>query len=138
MAEEKGKEKKAKAVAKTEAQAETQVEAQAEAQVEAEKSEPRKPSDELKVVIALKGDRAIVGIQSPDCDPKFTTIEGGLTAALAQVPSLVVSANAQWDANPLNPKAKMPEPPPAPPTPARTQSTRRAAPAAETAQPSMF
>jgi len=130
MAKEKGKEKEAKAEAKAEAQAETQVEAQAEA----EKSEPRKPSDELKVVITLKGDRAIVGIQSPDCDPIFTPLEGGLPAALSQIPALVKSANAKWDANPKNPKAKMPEPPPAP-EPVRRQATTAPK---EKAQPSFF
>jgi len=77
-------------------------------------TEPRKPSEELKVVILLKGNRAMVGIQSPECDPIFTTLDGGLPAALSQVPSLVESANAKWDASPRNPKAKLPEPPPAP------------------------
>ena len=130
MAKEKGKEKEPKAEAKAEAQA--------EAQAEAEKSEPRKPSDELKIVIVLKGDRSLVGIQAPDCDPVFTTIEGGLAAVKPQLNALVKSANAQWDANPKNPKAKMPEPPPAPPPPVGRQSTRRAAPAAEAEQPSFF
>ena len=86
---------------------------------EAETREPKQPSDEMKVVIILKANRAMVGIQSPDCDPILTPIEGDLAAALAQVPALVESANAKWDANPRNPKADLPEPPPAP-TPART------------------
>ena len=106
-----------------------------EAEEEVKTSEPREPSDELKVVIVLKGDRAMVGIQSPDCDPIFTTLEGGLPAALSQVPALVVSANAQWDANPKNPKAKLPEPPPAATSEARTQSTRTKA---KSEQPSFF
>ena len=78
----------------------------------AETSEPRQPSDELKVVLTVKGTRAIVGIQSPDCDPIFTTVEGDLAAVLSQVPALVEAANAKWDANPRYPKAELPEPPP--------------------------
>ncbi|MBA7632190.1 hypothetical protein ES703_39733 [subsurface metagenome] len=99
---------------------------------EAETSETKQTIDELKVVILLKGNRAMVGVQSPDCDPVFTTLEGDMAAALSQVPALIESANAKWDANPRNPKA--PEPPPSS-TPARSQ------PAPETRkskQPSFF
>jgi len=94
-----------------------------------ESGSPRQPSDELKVVIILKSNRAMVGIQSPDCDPVFSTFEGDLDAALSQVPALVESANAQWNAHPRYPKANLPEPPPTP-TPART--------ATRTNQPSFF
>ena len=101
---------------------------------EAKTSEPRQASDELKVVIILKGNRAMVGVQSPDCDPVFTTLEGDLTAALSQVPALVESANAKWDANPRYPKADLPEPPPSPP-PARSQPSQSSA---KSKQPSFF
>ena len=94
-----------------------------------EPDQPRQPSDELKVVILFKSGRAMVGIQSPNCDPVFSTFEGDLDAALSQVPALVESANAQWNAHPRNPKANLPEPPPSP-TPARTATTR--------SQPSFF
>lgn len=94
-----------------------------------ESGSPRQPSDELKVVILLKSGRAMVGIQSPDCDPVFSTFEGDLDAALSQVPALVESAKAQWDAHPRYPKANLPEPPPSP-APARTATTR--------SQPSFF
>lgn len=104
----------------------------------AEVVEPRKPSDELKIVITMKGDRSIVGIQSPDCDPIFTPLEGGLAAVKERLDDLVASANAKWDANPKNPQTVRPEPPPAPPVSASRQSSRRATPAAEPAQPSMF
>jgi len=98
-----------------------------------EATETRKASDELKVVILLKGNRAMVGIQSPDCDPIFTTLEGDLSAALSQVPALVESANAKWDATPRNPKANLPEPPPST-TPARSQPAQPIA----KKQPSFF
>jgi len=112
----------------------TKEKAEEKTQVEVVESEPRKPSDELKVVITLKGDRAIVGVQAPDCDPIFTPLEGGLPAALSQIPALVKSANAKWDANPKNPKAKMPEPPPAPEPVCRQTTTAPK----EKAQPSFF
>ena len=94
-----------------------------------ESGSPRQPSDELKVVIILKSNRAMVGIQSPNCDPVFSTFEGDLDAALSQVPALVESANAQWNAHPRYPKANLPEPPPSP-TPAQPASRR--------SQPSFF
>ena len=94
-----------------------------------EPDQPRQPSDELKVVILLKSGRAMVGIQSPNCDPVFSTFEGDLDAALSQVPALVESAKAQWDAHPRYPKANLPEPPPSP-TPAQPASRR--------SQPSFF
>ena len=101
---------------------------------EAATDEPRQASDELKVVIILKGNRAMVGVQSPDCDPFFTTLEGDLAAALSQVPALVESANAKWDANPRYPKADLPEPPPST-TPARSQPAQSSA---KPKQPSFF
>ncbi len=116
----------------------TKEKAEEKTHVEAEVVEPRKPSDELKIVITMKGDRSIVGIQSPDCDPIFTPLEGGLAAVKERIDDLVANANAKWDANPKNPQTVRPEPPPAPPVSASRQSSRRATPAAEPAQPSMF
>ena len=69
---------------------------------------------ELKVVIVLKEGRALVGVQSPDCDPVMSSFEGDLSAALQQVPALVDQANQQWDTNPRYPKANLPEEAPAP------------------------
>lgn len=101
---------------------------------EAETSETRQASDELKVVINLKGNRAMVGVQSPDCDPVFTTVEGDMAAALAKVPALIEVANAKWDATPRYPKADLPEPEPSP-TPARSQPAQSSA---KKKQPSFF
>lgn len=100
----------------------------------AEASEPRPASNELKVVIILKDNRAMVGVQSPDCDPVFITLEGDMAAALSQVPALIESANAKWDANPRNPKADLPEPPPSS-TPARSEPAKASK---KKEQPSFF
>lgn len=77
--------------------------------------------NEVKVVILVKDERSMVGVQSPDCDPIMTSIEGGLTAALERVPSLVEEAQQKWDADPRYPKAILPEEPKV-----EAQSTTRA------------
>ena len=78
---------------------------------------------ELKVVIVLKDDKALVGVQSPDCDPVLSSFEGDLSTALQQVPGLVDQANQQWDANPRYPKADLPEEALTPTTQTRSQQT---------------
>ncbi len=105
-----------------------------EPEVAAETGETKQASNDLKVVIILHGNRTMVGVQSTDCDPVFTTLEGDLAAALSQVPALVESANAKWDANPRYPKAELPEPP-ASATPARNQPAPSSA---KKQQPSFF
>lgn len=86
---------------------------------EAAEPSPPKPTDELKVVIIMKADNLMLGIQSPDCDPVYRTMKGSLAAALKKVPALVTEAKQQWEVNPRYPKADLPEPAPRP-TPART------------------
>jgi hypothetical protein len=94
---------------------------------------------ELKVVIHLKGTRAIIGIQGTDTDPVVETLAqatGSLEEALAYVPGVVERARERWATSPRNPKYEGPPPPPAP-TPAPGQPARRAAtPRVET--PRMF
>ena len=107
---------------------------------EAEPVEPvpeatKPPANEMKVVIIMRDDKAMLGVQATDCDPVYTTIEGTLAEALERIPALVAEAKQKWEANPRYPKAIMPEPPPRP-TPARTSTTSRPSP--PTAQPSFF
>ena len=96
---------------------------------------PEKAS-ELKVVIILKASRAMLGVQSPDCDPVYKTMEGDLAAILQVVPVLVADAKLQWAAAPRYPKADMPKPvvPATTTTPAAGKSAAKAA----TAQPKFF
>ena len=87
-------------------------------------------SDELKIVIVLKGERGSVGIQAPECDPILTTIEGGLDTALGRVPEMVAEAKHRWEETPRYPKCTSPLPsqqttPGAP----RTQARQTPAPA---------
>ncbi len=100
---------------------------------ESQESIKAKPSNELKIVIILNDDRIMLGVQSPDCDPVYTTLKGTMAVALKQVPKLVDEAKQKWSASPRNPKANLPTPEPRP-TPARTP----AAPKTKTSQPSFF
>ena len=99
-------------------------------------SKPEKPAGELKVVIILKADRAMLGVQSPDCDPVYKTMEGDLAAVLQVLPTLVADARLQWAAAPRYPKADLPKPvvPAAVTTSAVSKSAARATPA----QPKFF
>ena len=96
---------------------------------------PPKPTDEMKIVIILKADRVMLGVQSPDCDPVYTTMDGSLDMALERIPALVAEAKQKWEAAPRYPKADLPEPPPSATPARRTAATQ---PAKEKAQPSFF
>jgi len=102
------------------------------ADAEEKPTEPK--SNEMKILIAIDEENIMVGVKRTDTDPIFTKIEGGLDAALQQVPKLIEDAKEKWATSPRNPKADLPEPP-APVTPARTTS----APApSKPKQPSFF
>ncbi|MDO8715392.1 MAG: hypothetical protein Q7J73_01070 [Dehalococcoidales bacterium] len=99
-------------------------------------SKPEKPANELKVVIILKDDRAMLGVQSPNCDPVYKTMEGDLSAVLQVLPTLVADAKLQWAAAPRYPKADLPKPvaPATTTTAAVSKPSAKAAPA----QPKFF
>ncbi len=99
-------------------------------------STSEKPASELKVVIILKASRAMLGVQSPDCDPVYKTMEGDLAAVLQVVPALVADAKLQWSAAPRYPKADLPKPV-APATPTTSAASKPAAKAAPD-QPKFF
>ena len=97
--------------------------------------------EELKVNIIIKGDHIFLGVQATDCDPKMTTLQGNLQAALDHIPAFVEEANRQWDASPHNPKSSIPERVPA--VPIRTATTTssvatKPAAAPKPAQPNFF
>jgi hypothetical protein len=83
--------------------------------------------EELKVNIIIKGDHIFLGVQAADCDPKMTTLQGNLQAALERIPAFVEEANRQWDASPHNPRSTIPEPVPAAPVRTATTSAGMAA-----------
>ena len=97
--------------------------------------------EELKVNIIIRGDHIFLGIQATDCDPKITTLQGNLQAALERIPSFIEEGNRQWDASPHNPKSSIPEPVPAAPVRAATAASSTAvksAAATKPAQPNFF
>jgi len=69
-------------------------------------------ASEIKVVIVLKDGRGTVGIQSPECDPVFSTVEGDLVTIAAELPALVQLAEVKWSTSPKNPKSTIEPPPP--------------------------
>ena len=97
--------------------------------------------EELKVNIIIKGDHILLGVQATDCDPKMTTLQGNLQAALERIPAFVEEANRQWDASPHNPRSTILEPVPAAlvrtATTAPSTTTKPGA-AAKPAQPNFF
>ncbi len=99
---------------------------------ETAEASPQKAANEMKVVIVMKDENILLGVQSPNCDPVYTTMKGSLAAALKRVPALVAEAKQKWETNPRNPKADLPEPPP---SPARSQPAQ---PSKPKAQPSFF
>lgn len=94
-----------------------------------------KTFDELKVVIILKDENVMIGVQSPDCDPVYETLKGTLAAALKKVPKIVDRAKQQWTENPRYPEADLP----APPEPVASSSTAaRSSAKQDKGQPSFF
>lgn len=83
--------------------------------------------EELKIVITIKGRNALLGVQSPDCDPVFQTmLDTTLEQATAAAPALVELARLRWATNPRNPRYDRPTPPPPPPLPTRPVATAAA------------
>ena len=110
----------------------------ATATAEVPKPAEKPASNELKIVIVMKSDRAMIGVQAPDCDPVYETMDGDLPAVLACVPKTVEVARLKWATSKRNPKADLPKPA-APVTTATTTAARKPAAAkAAPAQPKFF
>ncbi len=71
------------------------------------------PSEELKVVVSIKGGRAVIGVQQPSSDPHIETFEDADLSELAQeVTAVTERARARWEENPKHPAYERPAPPP--------------------------
>ena len=78
------------------------------------------PSEDLKVVVSIRGGRAVIGVQQPSSDPYIETFEDTDLPALAQeVPAVTERARARWEESPKHPAYERPAPP------ARPQRNRR-------------
>ena len=69
-------------------------------------------TDDLKVVVSIKGGRATIGVQKPSADPHIETFDGldeiGLTT---EVPAVIERARARWEETPKHPAYERPAPP---------------------------
>ncbi len=69
-------------------------------------------TDDLKVVVSIKGGRATIGVQKPSSDPYIETFEDGDLGSLAQEVSAVTDrAKARWEETPKHPAYARPAPP---------------------------
>ncbi len=70
-------------------------------------------TDDLKVVVSIKGGRATIGVQQPSADPHIETFDGldeiGLTT---EVPAVIERARTRWEETPKHPTYERPAPPP--------------------------
>ncbi len=70
------------------------------------------PSEELKVVVAIKGSRATIGVQRPSADPHIETFDDSDLPGLAQeVLAVTERARARWEDQPKHPAYARPASP---------------------------
>ena len=70
------------------------------------------PANELKVVLSIKGGRAVIGVQQPSSDPHIETFDGLDESGLTQeVPVVIERARARWEESPKHPAYERPAPP---------------------------
>ena len=68
--------------------------------------------DELKVVLSIRGGRAIIGVQRPSADPHFESFDDPDLFGLAeQFPAVMARAKARWEEEPRYPAHEKPAPP---------------------------
>ena len=69
-------------------------------------------AEELKVVVSIKGGRAVIGVQQPSSDPHIESLDDVNESALAQeVPAVIERARARWEESPKHPTYERPAPP---------------------------
>ena len=69
-------------------------------------------TEELKVVLSIKGGRATIGVQCPSADPHIESFDDPDLFGLAdQFPAVVARARARWEEEPMNPAYQRPTPP---------------------------
>ena len=98
-------------------------------------------SEELKVVLSIRGGRAVIGVQRPSADPHIEAFDDVDLFGLAdQFPAVVARARAIWEEEPMHPAYDRPAPParqrnrrqPAANPPADTEAAEPEEPRAET------
>ena len=70
-------------------------------------------TDELKVVLSIRGNRATTGVQRPSADPHIEAFDDPDLFGLAdEFPAVVARARARWEEEPRHPAYVKPTPPP--------------------------
>ena len=70
------------------------------------------PSDDLKVVVSIKGGRATIGVQQPSSDPHIESFDDTDLSWLAQeLIAVTERARARWEDAPKHPAYERPAPP---------------------------
>ena len=70
-------------------------------------------TDELKVVLSIRGNRATIGVQRPSADPHIESFDDPDLFGLAdEFPAVVARARARWEEEPMHPAYVKPTPPP--------------------------
>ena len=69
-------------------------------------------SEDLKVVVSIKGGRATIGVQQPSSDPHIESFDDADLSGLTQEVSAVIErARAKWEEEPKYPAHERPAPP---------------------------
>ena len=69
-------------------------------------------SEELKVVLSIRGNRATIGVQRPLADPHIESFDDPDLFGLAdEFPAVVARAKARWEDEPMHPAYVKPAPP---------------------------
>ena len=86
------------------AQEDTQNAADAEAETDA--------AGELKVVVSIRGSRAVIGVQRPESDPHIETFDDlDESGVIQEFPAVIERARARWEESPKHPAYERPAPP---------------------------
>ena len=81
--------------------------------------EETEASEDVKVVVSIKGGRATIGVQQPSSDPHIETFDDLDVSGLVQeIPAVVERARAGWEDNPKHPAYARPA------APARSRNRR--------------
>ena len=69
-------------------------------------------TDDLKVVVSIKGGRTTIGVQQPSADPHIETFDADDLTGLAQeLVSVIERARSKWEGSPKHPDYERPAPP---------------------------
>ena len=69
-------------------------------------------TEELKVVLSIRGGRAVIGVQQPSADPHIESFDDTDLFGLAdEFPAVVARAKARWEEEPRYPAYVKPAPP---------------------------